>query len=507
MKIRDRVIRNERMNSTRPAADPPAGKPPVVLIPPGGERPPRSNHLLLLILCIAGLLILLALAAAVVWYLPRLQQQVASPSLTSPQVENEMETAAPRIDPGTAEAEQLLGEWLRRQAQAEAEHVAAWGGNTYAAILSTAAEADRLLRQRQFTAAAKTYRRAASDLEQLLGSRNDLLLQALARGADALKRLDGEAARIAFAEALAIDPVSEPARLGARRAEHLDQVVALYQAAMQQEKEDNLEEAANLLREALALDNDFSRAAAALGSIESHLADRKFREAMSSALTALDRRDPDGAEKALNEVLQLRPAEPAATDASRRLADLRKVVRLDGLRRKAETASGAEQWPEAMDLYARALAVDPQAAFAAAGKAEAERRLQLDQSIRAVLAAPARLQEDGPLHEAGQLLAAAESISSPGPVLSSQIAELAAMIDRATVKIEVLLGSDNMTVVEIYHVGRFRPFREIRIALRPGSYSVVGRRPGFRDVRRTLNVPADQPDTVPVFTIRCEEPI
>lgn len=495
------------MNTTQPPADRSAEKPSVILTPPGGKAPPGGNHFFLITLCVTGLLILLLLAAAVVWYLPRHQQPptgLVQPAATSPGG-TEIPAAVP--DPGAGEADRLLGEWLRLQAGAEAEHISVWGGDTYAAIVETAAEADRLMQQKRFTEAQVKYRQAAGELEQLLGARGDLLTQALDHGARALEQLDGASAGSAFARALAIDPVNKPAQQGAERAQNLERVLALYHEALQREKADEPDRAAALLREALDLDREFARAAAALADIEARLSARQYREAMSRVLAALDRRDPDAAEKALGEARRLRSDDRAVADASLRLAELKKTVQLRDLRRKAEEAAAAENWSAALDMYSRALDVDPHAAFAAAGKAEAGLRLNLDRSIRAVFATPSRLQEDTPLREAQQLLAGAESIASPGPVLSAQIAELSGLIDTASMKIELCLRSNNMTEVEIYHVGRFQPFREIRLALRPGSYIVVGRCPGFRDVRQTLTVTAEQAGTLPVFTVSCEEPI
>jgi len=498
---------NDRMNITQPSADSSSDRPPVVLRPPGGAPPPRPNRFLLLTLCVAGFLVLLLLAAAVVWYLPRHQPTAAAPDRAGAPARTAQQTAAPSLDPGAGEAERLLGEWLRHQARAEAEHIRAWGGDTYGAILGTAAEADRLMGQKRFTEAQDKYRQAAAGLEELLGARGDLLQRALEQGTQALELLDGETARSNFARALAIDPGNTAAQRGTQRARNLERVLALYHEALRHEQADDLDRAAVLLREALDLDNELTPAADALADIETRLTARHYREAMSMALAALARRDPDAAEKAIGEALRLRPGDPAGIDASGRLKELKKSVQLQELRRKAEQEEKAENWTAALDLYARALEVDPQAAFAAAGKAQAELRVRLDRSIREVLAAPERLQEDDPLREARQVLAGAESITAPGPLLSAQIAELSALVDRASMKIEVLIRSDNMTIIEIYHVGRFQPFRELRLALRPGSYTVVGRRPGFRDTRQTLTVTPEQAGTMPLFTVISREPI
>ena len=102
-------------------------------------------------------------------------------------------------------------------------------------------------------------------------------------------------------------------------------------------------------------------------------------------------------------------------------------------------------------------------------------------------------------------LARLQSIEDPGPRLQTQINELSKLIRTASKPAEVILRSDNETSVVIYRVGRFGQFLQKKVSLLPGSYILVGSRPGFRDVRKTLKVQAgNNPITI---DIRCEEPI
>jgi hypothetical protein len=59
--------------------------------------------------------------------------------------------------------------------------------------------------------------------------------------------------------------------------------------------------------------------------------------------------------------------------------------------------------------------------------------------------------------------------------------------------------------VVIYHVGRLGTFEEKQLKLRPGIYTVVGSRSGFRDVRQKFKVDANN-QHISIF-IHCEEPI
>ena len=59
---------------------------------------------------------------------------------------------------------------------------------------------------------------------------------------------------------------------------------------------------------------------------------------------------------------------------------------------------------------------------------------------------------------------------------------------QAGTPVAVTLSSDGETEVAIYHVGKLGQFTRHRLELLPGSYTVVGTRNGYRDVRKTLSV-------------------
>jgi len=54
-------------------------------------------------------------------------------------------------------------------------------------------------------------------------------------------------------------------------------------------------------------------------------------------------------------------------------------------------------------------------------------------------------------------------------------------------------------------VGFFGAFERKQVELKPGKYTVTGRRSGFRDVRREITVSPGQAEQI--IVIRCLEPI
>jgi hypothetical protein len=107
--------------------------------------------------------------------------------------------------------------------------------------------------------------------------------------------------------------------------------------------------------------------------------------------------------------------------------------------------------------------------------------------------------------EAETLLKRAAVQQSVGPVLRSQIARLQILLPEFDVPVRLELVSDNATQVQIQKVGTFGTFSRREIELKPGKYTVVGTRPGFRDVRRDVTIAPGR--DVQTISVSCVEPI
>ncbi len=104
-----------------------------------------------------------------------------------------------------------------------------------------------------------------------------------------------------------------------------------------------------------------------------------------------------------------------------------------------------------------------------------------------------------------QLLAQARQISPRGPVLAGQIEQLQSLLDQANTPVNITLRSDEQTEVIVYKVARLGRFQQRELTLRPGTYTAVGTRNGYRDVRHSFTVSHDR--APPPLTIACVEPI
>ena len=396
--------------------------------------------------------------------------------------------AAVSTPAANAAANQAMQAWLQLRAKLELENVSRWGEPEWSQAAAAADTGARLLAQRQFGEAAANYTLALHTLEHLYAGRDARLAKALAAGEQALADNAVESAVAQFEEVLAIDTQHAAATRGLARAAVRADVLQAMNTGAQAEGSEDLAAAQHAYQQAMSLDGRYEPAIKAFRRVTERQQDAAFRDAMTRALTALDAGQLNTAGKALAEAAQLQPDAVVVADAQQRLAQARQQARLSRLRRDAATQVAAENWQAAADLYTQALSVDSSAGFANDGLARARERVQLHRQFDHYLDKPERVYSPEPLANARQLLVAVSAAPADEPVLAKKIATLQALVTQAGRPVAVTLDSDGATEVAIYHVGKLGQFTRHRLELLPGSYTVVGTRNGYRDVRKTLLV-------------------
>ncbi|UCC57072.1 MAG: hypothetical protein JSU75_04865, partial [Gammaproteobacteria bacterium] len=471
-----------------------------------------------------ALVVLAGLGLAVVLVLPQLVSEPApgepemvanpAPQLVSEPAPGEPATVAnpaPPTDPvvdTSAErtaAEQALQSYLQLRAQLELANAMAWGEPEWGRAAQAASAGDRLFGQRKFAMAQDSYAAALQGLQVLESGRDERLSTVLESGQQALDRDDSAAAVGHFEMALSIEPGHETAALGLQRAQVRTELLQFMATGAEAESVNDLEAAQAAYQSATGLDARYEPAAAALQRVTARLTDSAFQDAMSRALKALEAGRLGTAGTALQQAADLKPADPVVQETGQRLAEARRQARLAGLRGEAAAKARKESWSDVVALYRKALAIDPHAGFARDGLVHAEDRSRLHQQLDHYLADPARLYSEKPLANAEQLLKSAGSAPASEPQLVDKLARLQNLVTGARMPQPVTLHSDGLTSVVIYHVGLLGEFTSQQLELKPGTYTAVGSRAGYRDVRRSFTVtPGHAP---PPVDIRCEEPV
>ncbi len=230
----------------------------------------------------------------------------------------------------------------------------------------------------------------------------------------------------------------------------------------------------------------------------------RYAKAAGEGFAALGAGRLNEARAAFERARALRPDGAEALDGLKRVDAAEHSRGLGSLQTRAEDLEADERWDEALAAYNSALRQNPSAQFAQEGKARSQERLQMSESLQGYIDRPDRLASPQVREEAGAALKAAEAISSPGPALRLQIARVAALLPEFEKTVRVSLVSDGLTQVSIPEIGSFGGFSHRDVDLKPGHYTVIGTREGYREVRRDLTVTPGQPPAS--LSVICYDP-
>ena len=430
------------------------------------------------------------------------QQPESEKAIETPEVLPEAAPDPAKIAAAKKEAEEQLAEFMQLIQELDAKGVSHWGNQAYVEMIQLSEVADRLLLESDYTAAAEKYAAAAASARTLVDQIEPVLKQLLAEGRTALDEGNSELSQQKFSIALMIDPENRLARHSLQRAKNLDAVMQLLQSGDRHEKAGKIAFAHADYQEALRLDPASKEAQQAVTRVKGQIRDAEFQLLMSEGLTALHRNDHQLARAKLLKAKSFRPESQEVKDALAQVDQAIRLARIETYRQKATTAERAENWPEALDAYSQVLKIDANVLFAARGKEHAENRIRIDRRINFFLQQPAVLESDLQLENAIALIGEIEEIEPKGPQLKERFEKLVRIVRAAQTPVKIIIESDTFTDVAVYKVGKMGRFESRELSLRPGTYTIVGTRDGYQDVRKKIIIKPGQ-STLRV-TIRCE---
>ena len=380
-----------------------------------------------------------------------------------------------------------------------------WGGADFTRVTEALAAGDKDFAAREFASAIQYFQSIPPLLAGLETRASEVLTQQLAVGNTALQEGRSADAKAAFELASKIDPKNANATRGLKRATTIDEVLALVATAQRQEKEGDLTGAMESFRKAVSLDSEAPNASQGLARIGARVSGDAFASAMARGFDALSAGRYAQARSEFNAADRVRPGSPEVAEALRQIEQEERTRTIAAKLDNARSLESQERWADALKEYRSVLQLDSTVAFANEGVARTEPRTELNEELELYLTQPERLFSNPVRAAARNTLQKARAVNPAGPVLKQQIDTLSDWVARADVPVQIAIRSDNLTQVTIYRVGALGTFEQRSLELAPGSYTVVGTRPGYRDVRREINViPGTALEPV---VIRCEEKI
>ena len=402
------------------------------------------------------------------------------------------------------EAQEVLQTLLSKQSALEALGAARWAETTYSDALERAALGDTAYRERDFEQAIASYQTGVDlldALEQSLPERIDALLATLTLAIEAGDLL---AAQARLNESVEMAPADSRLVDLNERVSALPQVISALEAAALAEAGDDYAEAVASAERATDADPLHLRAQRRLSELQLALTQQRFTAAMTAGYAALAQAEFARAKDQFEAAARLQPGarEPGAALAE--LEQARTQARLLSIKALAERAEREERWQDAITLFKEALAIDALILYANEGMARAQPRADLDERLDAIVTEKNRLIDRRVLRLAQETLDEAQGVPSPGTRLQRQIVAATATIDYATTPVTIQMSSDGLTDITVLRVQRLGLVQQQTLTLRPGTYTAVGMRNGFRDVRIQFEVTPGQLNAVDV---RCVEAI
>lgn len=403
-----------------------------------------------------------------------------------------------------AEAQELLGELLDVQQNLEERGAQVWANDAMQSIAAQALAGDELYREREFDTAIEQYQQALGEALALEQSLPERFADQIEATRVAIENLDPQSARSSLAIARQLEPgAPETAELALRLAV-LPELVASVLAATEAESAGDLPSAVTNMQSAADSDSAHQGVQSELQRLKAALTEERFNAAMSEGYAALDDADFTTAQQRFERAGALNPGSSEAAAALAELSVARTAATLKRLQSRGSKLLQDEDWSAATTVFEEALAIDQGLRFAREGLAVAKPRGQIEKELTAIVEQSERLVDDAILGEAKNSVARAQSLGELGPRLSAQVKAAEDVLAVANTPLPVTISSDGLTEVTVYKVARLGLFDTQELKLRPGKYTAVGSRRGYRDTRVVFTVSPGE--NAPVY-IACNEAI
>jgi eukaryotic-like serine/threonine-protein kinase len=451
---------------------------------------------------IAAVLVVAAVGVALL--LPKLasKQKVDLATLNIPAGPTDADVAAEK------HAEELATkhtELSKRVVELDSRAAALWGGSDFAAVRKSLDDIGGMLERRKYADAEVPLTTLEKTLTEIESRIPAALAAQLSEGKRALTAGEYENARQAYETALKIETVNQEATDGLARVAAASGVLPTLVDAENAENRKDLPKAQSLFADVLKRNPGNTAATEGLARVNRSMSENQFNAELGAGLAALNGGRLAEARTHLEAARKLRPDSRDVGAALQRVADTGAGRSVADEEQRAASLASQERWAEAQTIYDEALARDPSLQFAIAGRAAVAPRAELGRRLQALIDRPERLAEDNVRVDAERLLARAGGLPQQGPVIRSQVQRLELLLPTFNQPVMLALESDNATEVAIQRVGFLGTFDNRQVELKPGKYTVTGKRSGFRDVRREITVYPGQSGQI--IVIRCLEPI
>ncbi len=359
--------------------------------------------------------------------------------------------------------------------------------------------------QGNYAEALRVLTGAEQEAQALLARAESDFSKHLEAARTAFQAEDARVAELNINRALLLKAEHPEAQALAARIAILPEVLIELQAARRARAENRPAREKAALERALALDGERTELRARIAALDGDMAEQNFLAAIDRGFRALDAGDLAGAEAALARADEIFPGRSERALLEDRVRELSLRQTLGAHLQDAEQAGAADNWGAAERAFQNALHLDETHERAQNGLQLARRILAAQSGVDDFLARPERLASENIETAARALLAQSVSLGALSPKLARSAEALQGALERATTEVSLFLKSDNRTEILVRGVGQVGKVREKTLTLRPGVYTLEGRRKGYRS--KLVEVRLEPGAASSELTLVCDERI
>lgn len=427
------------------------------------------------------------------------------PKISEPEVQIEPSLSPEELLKLKSEAERLLVLIIKKQEALQEKGVEKWAKNSFLEAVNLGTKGDEFYRKQQFDNAITTYKDTILLLDQIEKQAMDTLEKHLEEGELALVQGEQDVAIYNFDIAKAIDEKNIQAINGLKRAQTISELYKLLEKGGNLEAAGRLESAKQTYEQAYSLDPLSTEAKSAVERVAAHINEQKFTRLISLGYTSLNAREFEDARNAFKKAKKLNPNSKQPDQGISKINQAIRQDKIAALKVEAEYFESNEEWDYASQSYKQIIELSPKSDTAQDGFERNQQRAQILTKLDDYITNKDRLSSMQVRAEARRLLEEITPIEMPGSKINTRADTLEELLEVSSMPINLALISDNQTNVVIYKVGKFGLFENKIVTLKPGKYTIVGTRNGFRDVRIELDVSSSM--ETKEIKVLCEEPI
>jgi len=246
-------------------------------------------------------------------------------------------------------------------------------------------------------------------------------------------------------------------------------------------------EATRLFTQALELAPGSIDAKTGLRSVRVQLTNRDI----SKGYALLDDGEVELAVQSFNNALERNPNSQAAKEGIEEANDISVRRDITILEHRLKIAEETEEWGEASGLASRLARLRPHDQQYSISLARYDELAEYEERLDFLLANPSRFTSKNVRSEVDSVLDGLTSLPQPGEKIRGKHSKLRQSFASATVKKEIKIFSDGRTEVVISPGKKLGTFKELTVSTYPGKYRISGRRAGYREVVRNVDVASD----------------